>query len=93
MPTSPPECLRCPVPYPPGLERLGIEGTVEVRVLVNDRGRVEEATVVGTVRRELRDAAVDTVKKWIYNPATRAGVPVRTYLVVPVTFRLRGRSG
>jgi hypothetical protein len=40
----------------------------------------------GTVRRELRDAALDTVKKWIYRPATRVGVPLRMYLLVPVTF-------
>ena len=93
VPSTPPVCKRCPVSYPPALERAGIEGTVRVRILVNEEGRVETSEVVGIVRRELRDAALDTVKNWIYSPATRAGVPTRTHLVVPVTFQLQGGPG
>ena len=92
VPRTPPVCQRCPVTYPPALERAGIEGTVKVRILVDEKGRVEKAEVVGTVRRELREAALDTVKKWSFHPGTRAGVPGRMDLVVPVTFRLGGGS-
>jgi TonB family protein len=86
-PDAPPVCERCPVSYPKALEKAGIEGTVQVRVRVSDQGLVEEAEVVGTVRRELREAALDTVRKWIYRPGTRAGVPAGMDLVASVTFR------
>jgi protein TonB len=82
------ECQSCPTDYPPVLERLRLEGDVEVQLLVDENGHVTEARATGAPRRELKDAAVQTVRKWRFRPATRHGVPGKLWRTVTVKFRL-----
>jgi serine/threonine-protein kinase len=82
------ECQSCPTDYPPVLERLRLEGDVEVQLLVDENGRVTDARVTGASRRELKDAAVQAVRKWRFRPATKQGVPGKLWRTVTVKFRL-----
>ncbi|MFY9550007.1 MAG: TonB family protein, partial [Thermoanaerobaculia bacterium] len=34
----------------------------------------------------LDEAAVSAVRRWAFTPAVKAGVPVRTWLTVPIPF-------
>ena len=78
-----------PPVYPPRCLRLGIEGTVRVRVLVGEDGRVQEATVgKSSGEAALDDAALDAVRDWRFEPAKRDGVPVRAWAIVPIEFKL-----
>jgi protein TonB len=78
-----------PPEYPPRCLRMGIEGVVKVRVLVGEDGRPQEMTVARSSGDSgLDTAAMDAVKKWVFEPAMRNGVPVRGWAVVPIEFKL-----
>ena len=78
-----------PPVYPPRCLRLGLEGTVRVRVLVGEDGRVQEVTVgKSSGETALDDAAMDAVRYWRFEPAKRDGVPVRAWAIVPIEFKL-----
>jgi protein TonB len=80
--------VREPV-YPPHCRRLGIEGVVRLRVLVDVDGRPEDVSVAATSgERLLDDAALDAVRTWRFEPARRDGVPMRAWAIVPIRFQL-----
>lgn len=78
-----------PPHYPPRCLRLGIEGTVRLRVLVGEDGRPQDASI-GTSSGDagLDQAALDAVRTWRFEPAKRDGVPLRAWCIVPITFSL-----
>jgi protein TonB len=68
---------------------MGIEGTVRVRVLVGEDGRVQEVTIgKSSGETALDESAMDAVSKWRFEPARRNGVPVRAWAIVPIEFKL-----
>ena len=72
--------------YPPLELRARIGGTVVLRVLVSEKGLPAEVAVVRSARAGLDQAAVTAVKKWTFTPGTRDGVPVKSWLTVPIPF-------
>ena len=75
--------------YPPRCLRLGIEGTVRLRVLVGEDGRPQDAAVrTSSGDAGLDQAALDAVREWRFEPAKRDGVPMRAWCIVPITFSL-----
>lgn len=76
--------------YPPAALRQGIEGRVLVRVLVDANGQpaaVELAESSGS--RLLDDAALETLRRWRFQPARRNGVAVAQEVRVPINFKLQ----
>ena len=82
--------LKNPAPnYPPLSRRMGEEGKVILRVLVNPQGSadsVEVRTSSGSQR--LDDAAVNTVKHWKFIPAKHGDTAVQSAVLVPIIFKL-----
>lgn len=75
--------------YPPRCLRMGIEGVVKVRVLVGENGRPQEITLgKSSGDSSLDRAAMEAIEQWEFNPATRNGLPIRAWVVVPVAFTL-----
>jgi protein TonB len=75
--------------YPPRCLRLGIEGRVRVRALIGEDGRPQEVTLGKTSGDSALDAAaMDAVRHWRFEPATRNGMAVRAWMNVPVEFKL-----
>jgi len=75
--------------YPPTSRRMGEQGTVHVRVLVDERGRPKEVNVgksSGFPR--LDEAALEAVRKWRFVAATNEQGPVSSWTQVAITFRL-----
>ena len=79
-----------PLAYPPIALRQRVEGSVDLSVLVDERGNVADARVVspGGGRAGLSEAAADYARKWKYRPATKDGVPVKVWKAVKVVFKL-----
>lgn len=77
--------------YPPALRKLGIEGTVRVRFVVDTLGRVEPASV--DVRASPHEALSESVRAVLprlrFAPAQVAGRPVRQLVEMPFVFSLR----
>jgi TonB family protein len=76
--------------YPPIAERQRVEGTVELSILVDEKGNVVDAKVVTAAggRSGLNEAAVENVRRRRYRPATKDGVPVKVWYPVSVRFIL-----
>lgn len=78
-------------PYPPLARRMGEQGKVLMRVLVNAQGladKVELRTSSGFAR--LDQTALETVKQWRFIPARQGDSPVAAWVLVPISFSLEG---
>ncbi len=75
-------------PYPASARAEHLEGIVVVLVSVDPSGRVSRAAIQhGSGHPALDRAALDSVRTWRFDPATRNGVAVRAKVEVPVRFR------
>jgi protein TonB len=76
-------------PYPQSSRRLGEQGRVLLRVLVNPRGAADEVQVrTSSGYSRLDDSARETVRRWKFVPARRGDEPVPAWVLIPVSFRL-----
>ena len=84
-----PEALTKVAPvYPAAAREAKIEGTVLIQALVGRDGRVKDTRVVHSVT-GLDDAAVESVRQWVFKPALAKAKPVAVWVAVPVRFSLR----
>ena len=90
-PTVPPRLLSKTNPrYPLGARSRNITGTTSVRMLVNEKGRVESASVANSSGNgELDASAVECVYKWKFSPAkNKQGNAVQCYITIPIKFTI-----
>lgn len=78
-----------PPVYPEMARSAQVEGTVLVRALVGKDGHVKQVIVVQG-QPMLNDAAVASAKTAIFRPALQQNRPVEVWVVMPITFKLRG---
>ena len=75
--------------YPESARRAGFQGVTTLRVRVLDNGRVGEVVVEQSAGfRDLDFAAVEAVKKWLFEPARRGKDAVSVWVMLPVKFEL-----
>jgi protein TonB len=79
-----------PIPDYPDIARdRGWEGLVVLSVAVASDGRAESVSVARSTGHDVLDrAARDAVRRWRFEPARRAGMPVAATVEVPIRFRL-----
>jgi TonB family protein len=87
---TPPELVSQPeVRYPAMAKKLAKEADVEVRVLVDERGNVRDATLIGKrVGFGFDQAALDAARSAKYKPALKEGVRVKMYVNMTIKFDL-----
>ncbi len=81
--------LQAAVEYPEFARRAGVEGTVTIQFVVDERGNVVDPVVVRSPNDLLSEAALDAVRKVKFTPGQQRGRPVKVRFAAPVTFRLR----
>jgi TonB family protein len=74
--------------YPATAKAEGVEGTVVLKVIVGEDGRVSETACISGPR-ALRRAAVDAVRRWQYQVFSVNDRPVVFKTLVTLHFRLR----
>lgn len=75
--------------YPDEARAAGQEGTVFVRLRVTENGDPADVTVERSSSFPALDlAAALAVSLWKFDPATRGGQPVSTFVTVPIKFSL-----
>jgi TonB family protein len=85
-----PVLLEYRLDYPEEARRQGMEGTVQLRVLVNRTGRVEEAGVaVSSGNFVLDSSALRTARTFRFSPAMRDEKALQVWVLVPVEFKFR----
>jgi TonB family protein len=75
--------------YPEAARRAGAQGVTTLRVRVLENGRVGEVVVDQSAGfRDLDVAAMEAVKKWLFEPARRGKEAVSVWVMLPVKFEL-----
>jgi TonB family protein len=75
--------------YPESARRAGAQGVTTLRVRVLENGRVSDVIVEQSAGfRDLDTAAMDAVKKWLFEPARRGKEAVAVWVMLPVKFEL-----
>jgi protein TonB len=78
-----------PPVYPKLARKRGYEGTVILQVLVNTQGRVDNLQIDLSSNHALLDrAALNSVRKWYFEPGRRGNEKIDMWVKVPVTFKL-----
>jgi TonB family protein len=88
---TPPRILRRgTVPYPPMARMQKVEGTVITNVLVSESGSVLEVRILRGVTRAvgLNEAAQQAMRRSTFQPGSKDGVRVKSWVTVPVEFKL-----
>ncbi len=76
-------------PYPPKARRMGYEGIVILKVLINKNGGVNSLTVLESSGYDILDqAALSAVKKWLFEPGTEGGIKKKMWVKIPIRFQL-----
>lgn len=77
--------------YTPEARKAGIQGNVELSVVVKDDGSVGDVTVTKSLddKYGLDNEAVTAMKKWQFKPGSKDGKPVAVRVKVEMTFRLK----
>jgi protein TonB len=75
--------------YPPSLVREGLEGSVTVRVNIDETGRVTAVELVkATNRAFFEETREQALRFWRFKPATSDGTPIASQQVLTVQFNL-----
>jgi protein TonB len=74
--------------YPAELRKARVEGVVTLVFLLDETGRVEDPRVENSSRPEFDKPALEAIRKWRFSPGMKDGQPVRTYIRVPMRFRV-----
>jgi TonB family protein len=73
--------------YPEAARQAGIQGTVELRILVDKDGRVQDVRGISG-EQVLVNAATEAVRKWRYRPLLLKAQPVPVVTTVRLEFRI-----
>ena len=76
-------------PYPRRARRLGYEGIVLLKVLIDENGRVDNLTLLESSGHTILDrAALSAVKNWLFEPGTEGGLKKKMWVKIPIRFDL-----
>ncbi len=87
---SDPEYRNNPSPsYPKIARKRGYEGLVELLVLISIDGQPSQIKIqTSTGHKVLDQQAVKTIKRWKFAPRRDNGIPIETWVMVPIRFKL-----
>jgi len=74
--------------YPPAAQQQRIQGTVQLRAIIDKAGHVTTTQFVSGPEL-LVAAAQEAVRKWVYQPTLFNGQPVEVLTYIDVNFALR----
>lgn len=81
--------VKTPPAYPFEAREQGIEGVVQVKILVRSDGTVGEVQILAARPEGLfEETTLKTVPQWRFRPGTIKGKPVTAWVVTAVHFRL-----
>jgi len=85
------EAIKKKLIYPEKAKEDGIEGIVEIEIIVDEFGEVEKADVVKGIRPDCDESARIAVYYTKFKPGLQRGKPVKVQFIVPVEFKIFDR--
>jgi protein TonB len=77
-----------PPAYPAALRKAKVEGMVTLVFILGEDGRVEDPRVENSTRSEFEKPALEAIRKWRFRPGMKDGQAVRSYVRIPMRFRV-----
>jgi TonB family protein len=74
--------------YSEKARKAGRQGSCVLRLIVGADGKPYDISEVRTLGMGLDEKAIEAVRRWVFEPARRAGKPVAVQIDVQVSFRL-----
>ena len=84
--TAPEVVEKSDIELPDWAVEMGLPRYVLPELVIDREARVREVEVVRAVHPELERLAIEAVRTWRFNPATRDGVPIDVFFNVAVAF-------
>jgi len=83
--------------YPELARRAGVEGTVWLKVLVGNDGKVKDTKLMSLSSNlknsgdpvGLPEAAIEAARQWMFKPAIMKNKPVEVWVSIPFAFKLK----
>jgi TonB family protein len=75
--------------YPSYSRRMGVEGTVYTKFIVEMDGMISDITIMKGINYDLNEEAIRVIKsmpRWV--PASKQDVPIRSQALLPISFKL-----
>ena len=89
----PPKLIYSEVPvFPPGPRIFGDAGwklEIQVSCVVDETGAVRDPTILSSTDSFYDSLALESIRKWRFEPAIKDGKPVKTRVVAPFRFSLQ----
>ena len=86
---KPPEAIKqVMAQYPDYAKKAHIEGTVWVKVWIDEQGKTKKAEVLKSENELFNASAKAAVTQWEFKPATKDGKPVAVWVMIPFKFKL-----
>ena len=86
-----PEVVRQVEPRYPNLAlKAGLEGTVWVKVWVDEQGKIVQAAIQKSDAEIFNQSAIDAAMQWTIRPAMSKGKPISTWVSIPFRFKIQG---
>ncbi len=90
---KPPEAVKqVGAKYPEKAKKEGLEGTVWVKVLIDENGKATKSEILKTDREVFNHEAQAAVMKWVFKPALKQGKPVPVWVTIPFRFKLSDKD-
>ena len=74
--------------YPEAARQAGLEGTVWVKILVDEKGKVPKVEIVRSDAEIFNQPALEAAKQFVFTPALLNGEPVCVWVSIPFHLRL-----
>jgi len=83
---TPPKCVLCnPPSFTEAARKAKWQGNLMLKVAIDEQGQVTSAIVLIGGPYGVGEHAIETVRQWQFQPATKDGQPIRTCVPVDVT--------
>lgn len=75
-------------PYPKEARWAHVEGDVVLKLIIDEQGKVEQASVINSLGHGLDEAALTAIRQFIFSPGFNDGKVVKTEIKYRYKFRL-----
>jgi TonB family protein len=91
--TPPTVISRAEPEYSEPARKAGLEGTVLLKIVIDEQGVPQDVAVVKSLGMGLDESAMACVRQWRFKPGVKNGKPVKVTAQVEVNFKLLRSSG
>ncbi len=78
--------------YPEEAKKNGLEGTVYVKIWIDEDGKVKDALIQKSDAEIFNQPSVDAAKQFQFTPALKDGTPVSVWVTVPFKYKLADKA-